>query len=153
MRWPSTKPRKSATRNGIAALPGRRRRPPMPGTRIRRGFITPSWSRRPVTGIRVPSSPRREPISRRTEPTSAGGAAAPRAARDVGAGGDDDRGAEPGPRVRKIPEDRVAEDGRADQLDIPQRRDNRRWSVLERADHQVMPGAAEQAEAAEQQNV
>src|SRR3954452_25196183 len=80
-------------------------------------------------------------------------APAPLAERDVDAGSDDDSGAEPGPRIREVVEDGVAEDRRPDQLDVAERRDHRRRPVLKGADHQVMPRAAEQAEAAEQQDV
>ena len=58
------------------------------------------------------------------------------AERDVETGGDDNRGADPGRKVRQIPENQVAEDCGADQFGIAERRQHRDWAVLEGTDQQ-----------------
>ena len=51
---------------------------------------------------------------------------------DVDPGCDDQPGADPGPQIRKVVEDQKAQDRRADQFDIAERRDHRRGAKLER---------------------
>ena len=77
----------------------------------------------------------------------------PLAERDIETRGDDDRGADPGPQIRKITKDQIAERRRAEQLDIAKRRDDRGRASLKGLNYEVMPGATKQPQAAEQRYV
>jgi len=59
--------------------------------------------------------------------------------------GDDDRRADPCPRIGKLAEDQKPIEGRPDQQRIMHRRDDHRIGNIERLDHQVSAKAAKTA--------
>src|ERR1044071_5282385 len=72
---------------------------------------------------------------------------------DIETRGNDDRGPDPGPQIGEIAKDRIAQNCRADQLDIAEWCDDGRRSGLKGTDNEVVPGAAEEPEAGEQRDV
>src|SRR5215469_8868304 len=72
---------------------------------------------------------------------------------DVEAAGDDDDGAEPSRRIREFAEREIADDHRADELAIVERRDDGRRSPFQRLDDEIMAEAAKNPEAGKQKKI